>query len=110
MSIEVGDILYRYTIRHGRFIRNEGTVAICNGRKTVLFRDGVTNVRCPRDMDIGVIRHVGPSLWMTEKNDELAKEIYLEFEERRLSELRRQLETKEAIVELLKGDCRVARL
>ena len=107
MSIEPGDILYRYNVRHDRLIRYTGTVTNLNGRRVVIFKDSVSTVRCPREQDIGIIRSdggFGPTLWMDSRDDELAREIFLEYEEDRLSKLRKQIAEKEKIVSMLKRD------
>lgn len=112
MPINTGDILYRYNVRHDRLIRYTGTVTNLNGRRVVIFRDGVSTVRCPREQDIGIIRtgqSVGPSLWLTERDDELARQMHLAYEESRLSKLKKQIEDKKKIIEILKRDTKTWR-
>lgn len=104
MSIEPGVKLYRYTIRNGKFICHEGVVVEVDERRRVIFSDGVTSARCPRDNDIGVVRHIGPSLWLYEKDDERAKQIYLDYENRRLVSLRRQIGKHAEIMNMLKSE------
>ena len=72
-------------------------------RTCVNFRDGTTAVRCPRAEDIGVIRTVGHSLWMLERDDDLARRKFIAFEEKKIEELEKHLAWKRNVVEMLKS-------
>ncbi|MBQ1189666.1 MAG: hypothetical protein IIX57_04560 [Lachnospiraceae bacterium] len=104
MLIEPGVKLYRYTIRNGKFKCQDGVVDEVNGRMRVIFDGGASSARCPKDNDIGIVRHVGPSLWLCEKDDELAKQIYLDYEKHRLISLRRQIGKHAEIMNMLKSE------
>lgn len=98
-----GTKLYRYTVRNGKFFIHEGVVNDNGIRMVVNFADGSFRQRCPRVEDIGIIRNTGPSLWLTDRDDELARQIFLDFEEAKLKQLYKQVETKIDIIKMLKG-------
>lgn len=100
--ITIGATLYRYTLKNGKFIVREGTVNQFGLRTCVNFRDGSSPVRAPRPEDIGVIRPIGHSLWMVERDDAKAKRMFIEFEERRIEELEELIERKRETVSQLK--------
>ena len=105
MTIEPGMKLYRYTVRNGKFYIHEGTVNDNGIRKVVNFTDCASKHRCPRIEDIGVVRNAGPSLWLIDRDDELAKQIFLDYEEYKLAQLRRLIDKKIEIIRMLReGD------
>ena len=104
MIIEPGMKLYGYTVRNGKFFIHEGTVNDNGIRKIVNFTDGTFRQRCPRPEDIGVIRSEGPSLWLIDRDDKLAKQMFLKYEEHKLEQLQRQVETKINIIRMLRED------
>jgi hypothetical protein len=104
MNITVGMTLYRYTLKNGKFIVREGTVNQFGLRTCVNFKDGSGAVRAPRDEDIGVIRPIGHSLWMIERDDAKARRMFIEFEERRIEELEELIRKKREVVRGLKRD------
>ena len=102
---EVGTTLYRYTIKYNKFYVHEGVVNQCINRKIVVFPDGGfkhSSVRCPRPEDIGVIRSVGLILWLTERNDDLARHIFIEHEKKQINRMCRLIDEKQKIINLLK--------
>ena len=107
MSIEPGTKLYRYSIRRNKLCMHTGVVNECLGRKRVVFVDGGINhstVNCPRPEDIGVIRHIGLTLWMIERDDELAKQMFIDYEERQIHQIEKLLAGKREIVNMLRGE------
>lgn len=107
MSFEVGTKLYRYTIKNNKFHIHEGIVNQCVNRKVVVFPSGGFNhssVRCPRETDIGAIRHIGLTLWLDKRDDELAKKIFVDYEEQQIRKLEKQLADKREIVKMMRGE------
>lgn len=107
MTFEVGTHLYRYTIRHNKFYIHEGIVNQCVNRKVVVFPNGGFNhgsVRCPRPEDIGSIHSNGYLVWLTERNDELAKRIFIEYEEGQINRMEKLLAEKKEVIKMLKED------
>ena len=107
MSIEPGTKLYRYSIRQNKFYMHTGVVNECLGRKRVVFIDGGLNhstVHCPRPEDIGVVRHIGLTLWMTERDDGLAKQMLIDYEEHQIHQIEKQLVNKKEIIKMLRGE------
>lgn len=100
--ITIGTTLYRYTLKNGKFAVREGTVNQFGLRTCVNFKDGSSPVRAPRSEDIGVIRPVGHSLWMIDRDDAKAKQMFIKFEERRIDELEELIEKKRETVSQLK--------
>lgn len=103
MNIPIGTVLYRYTIKNKTLFIREGVVDSYGLRTCVNFRDGSTAVRCPRAEDIGVIRTVGHSLWLEERDDKLAVSKFIAYEEQKVAELQKSLEYKLETIEYLKG-------
>ena len=104
MIIKFGDKIYKYTVRNGKLFIHEGVVTEYRGRKFVYFEDSSPRTRCPKDEEIGMIRSNGPSLWLLEKNDELARRLFIEFEEKGLSELKKLIERKNELLNMLKTE------
>lgn len=100
--IKVGTTLYRYTVKNGKLVAREGIVRTFGLRTCVVFLDGSAPVRCPRDEDIGVMRHVGHSIWLIDRDDGRARQMFIEFEEGRIADLQRQIDKKQAVVDGLK--------
>lgn len=98
------ETLYKYTVRNGQLFINEGNVIIDNGREYVYFEDTHSRVRCPMVTELGIVQTSGPSLWLTNRDDNLAKRLFIEFEEYKLTELRKQIMIKTALIEMLKKD------
>ena len=102
MDIPVGTVLYRYTIKNKTLYIREGVVDSYGLRTCVNFRDGSTAVRCPRAEDIGVIRTVGHSLWLKERDDRLAVRKFISFEEQKVAELEKRVKYKRETIECLR--------
>lgn len=102
MEIKVNTILYRYTVKDGKLIIREGIVSNYGLRTCVHFVDGTPAVRTPRPEDIGVIKHVGHSIWLTDRDDDKARKMFITFEERRIGELEKTLIKKREVVSRLK--------
>lgn len=102
-EIKVRTILYRYTVKDGKLIVREGIVSNYGLRTCVHFVDGSAAVRTPRPEDIGVMKRVGHSIWLMERDDEKARQMFIEFEERRIVELEETLRKKREVVEQLKS-------
>jgi hypothetical protein len=107
MSFEVGTHLYRYSVKHNKLHLHAGVVNQCINRKVVVFPDGGfrhSAVHCPREEDIGVVRNVGFHLWLTERDDELAKQIFIEYEERQINRMNRLIVEKQEVINMLRGE------
>ncbi|MBQ1189663.1 MAG: hypothetical protein IIX57_04545 [Lachnospiraceae bacterium] len=104
MAIEPGTTLYRYTVRGCKFHVSKGVVNICSGRKRVVLSDGDLrhrSVRCPRPEDLGVVRNNGFVVWLDDRDDELAKQIFIDFENHKINQLQKMIDSKREIVEML---------
>jgi hypothetical protein len=52
--------------------------------------------------EFGVIRSNGPSLYLNKRDDELAKKLFIEFEEASLAALQKQVTIKTELIRNLK--------
>lgn len=104
MEIPVGTVLYRYTIRNKKLHINEGVVANYGLRTCVNFRDDRNSVRAPRMEELGVIRTVGHSLWMKDRDDKLAIRKFISFEEKKLAEMEQRAKAKRELVAMLQRE------
>ena len=103
MDIKVNTILYRYTTKDGKLIVREGIVSNYGLRTCVHFVDGSPAVRAPRSEDIGTMKPIGHSIWLTERNDDKARNMFIEYENRRIAELEETLRKKREVVDMLKS-------
>ena len=101
MIKNVGDMVYRYTIKNGKFFIQEGRVSEHKGRKVVRLGNG-SLVNLPKETNFEVLQINGPTIWLHTRNDELAKAVFLEYEETKLTELKKMVERKTKIIKMLK--------
>lgn len=97
-----GKVLYRYTLKDGKFFIHEGVVNWTGFRPLVNFRDGSPTQRCPRDEDLGKIKSVGRSLWLEERDDDKARAMFVEYELGKIEQLKDQIDKKYKTVEMLR--------
>lgn len=58
--------------------------------------------RLPNGSEIGSIQPGGPRLWLTERDDALAKKLFLEYELKKLEELKQAMTKKEELIKVLR--------
>lgn len=106
MSLKNGDKLYQYTIRNKKFVVHEGTVTdkmSCNYTyRRIVFNDGKVSEVCPKEEKIGKLIPAGPSIWLKERNDDLAKDMFIRYEKECLSKLLSQVADRKALICMLK--------
>ena len=106
-KIEPGMDLYLYSIRTGDFTVHQGVVAetgyVFAVAYKVVFAGNRPSVRCPEAHEIGVVKSTGPLLWLPERDDAKAKQLFIEFEKRKISEHEMQIERRKAMIEKLSG-------
>lgn len=106
MNFKVGDHLYLYTARNCKFHVYEGTVEESKKRyylKHVVRFSGRTQLEfCPTENEIGHILGGGPRLWLTERDDALARRLFLEYEEDKLYEMEKLVARKRELIRVLK--------
>lgn len=98
-----GEKLYHYSIRFGKFTVKEGVVKEPEkywGYPHVDFQ-GERRL-APRRDKIGVLRQGGPSLWLFERDDELAKKIFIEYEEKCIKKLQQDIDKRRELIEVIK--------
>lgn len=103
MTVEVGTTLYRYTISGGKLFVHEGVVTWDGWRGLVKFKDHSSTYKCPKVEDLGELQKGGRSLWLGERNDDLAKMIFIDNELNKISELEDQIERKWELVRTLRN-------
>ena len=103
MTINPGDTIYNYVLRNGKLhIHEVKVIETGYKRKAGYFKDTNTTRSCPKVDDIGVILSSGASLWLLDRDDELAKRLFIEFEENGIARLQEQIDKKSKLVEMLK--------
>lgn len=106
MKLEAGMPLYLYTARNGKFNVWEGVITENRRRYwtrlVVKFkkRSGVEFL--PKEDEIGCIVTAGPKVWLTERDDALARKLLLEYEEEKLKELERAMTKKKELIAVLR--------
>ena len=104
MTKNVGDKVYKYTLKNEKIFVHEGIIVEDRVRKSVRFEDKKLRVRLPKDEEFGIVQVSGPSLWLTEKDDRLAKRIFIEYLENGISELQETINRRSKLVDLLKEE------
>ena len=97
-----GELVYKYVLRKGKLFVHEGEISIVGRMQNVYFKDRTPRVRCPKRDEFGVVQSDGPSLWLGERDDELAKQLFIEFEEAGLAKLQEQIRIKSELIKALK--------
>ena len=95
-----GDILYRYTLRNGKITVYEGEVTRYMGRYDRVCLSNGDNVLIPKSF--GVIQH-GVTIWLTKRDDDLARRMFIEHRESRLAKLLESIDNERKIIETLKA-------
>lgn len=108
MIFEPGTKLYLYGTRNGTFTVHEGIVV--EGRygnypryHRVAFETRLAKAYLPKPDEVGVVQTCGPRLWLTERDDLKAKELFLEHERKKLAGLEKQVEKKRALIKMLES-------
>lgn len=104
MKSYVGKTVCRYNIKNGKFFIHEGVVTEGGRRLYVCFKDGTAKHICPKRGEFGKIFTSGPTLWLLERDDELAKRTFIEYEEQTSIELQKQIDRKRELIEMLKEE------
>jgi len=106
MAINIGDTLVLYTARDGKLNVHKGIVVRNPKRYTpvVIFEDRRYQDFVPKESKVGRIIGYGPKLWMYERDDELARKMFLEYEMGKLEQLEKQIERKKRLIEVLRED------
>lgn len=102
MKSYVGKTICRYNIKNGKFFIHEGVVTEGGRRLYVHYKDGTSKDICPGRGAFGKIFTNGLTLWLLEKDDELAKRTFIEYEEQKIMELQEQINKKQEIIKKLK--------
>lgn len=104
MKRNVGETVYKYTLRKGKMFIHEGTVieGLFNV-KCVVFKDQSATDRLPCDDDFGKVDTKGTSLWLAERDDELARHLFVAYEEHSIAKLQEMINKKTKLIEDLKS-------
>lgn len=98
-----GEKLYHYSIRNGKFAVKEGIVKEPEtywGYPYVDFQ-GERRI-CPRPDKVGVLRTTGPSVWLLSRDDELAKELFINYLESRIEDYQKEIDKRRELIEVIK--------
>ena len=103
MTIEVGSRIYYYTLdRNAKIHVHECEVKLHGKHMVVLVDEYRTKLLKTIDFDI-VQANKSVRVWLKERNDELAKNLFIEYEEQSLAELQEQIKRKSEKIKILKG-------
>ena len=100
-DLKVGDKVCWYTAKHNKFIIYECEVIEEHGRKYADFKDGHHSKHSLERAKFGEIQN-GVSLWLPERNDELAKSMFIEYGEQFISKLQKQIDDRLELIKLMK--------
>lgn len=103
---EVGTTLYLYGIRSGKFTVRKGTVVDDNKQRLkfyrrVQFTDKPGKEWCPEISEIGKLQY--GRIWMTERDDKKARDMFLEHEVWTLRELEDKIAYKKSLITMLES-------
>lgn len=104
MTIEVGSKIYYYTLDRNAKIHVHECEVKLHGKHMVVQID---DYRCKilKAIDFGIVQSSkSVKVWLTERNDELAKNLFLEYEEQSLAELQEQIKKKSEKIRKLKEE------
>ena len=112
MSYVIGDKLYLYIVRGTTLRIHEGVVSepktrgLCYGTRkpVVIFESGHLAELVPGKGAVGHIQSSGPRLWLDERDDALAKRLFLEYEMEKMAELEQKLEKKRELIKMLEEE------
>lgn len=104
MTIELGSKVYYYTLdRNAKIHVHECEVQLHGKHMVVLIDEYRAKLLKAIDFDI-VQANRSVRVWLRERNDELAKKLFLEYEEESLAELQEQIKKKSEKIKTLKGE------
>lgn len=100
-----GEKIYHYSIRYGVFTVKEGIIRRHNPNMSyhypyVEFKYG--RLMIPKMDEVGMVRSGGPSLWLFERNDELAKKLFIEYEEGYIENLQKDIDKRKELIGVIK--------
>lgn len=95
--------LYHYVVRDKQLFVSEGVVKKYGSKLIVRFDDNGHWVMCPDEYDIGIIEH-GTSLWLENRDDRIAKDLFLMYCREHLRELQKQIDSEIKFIEYLQKD------
>ena len=101
------DRVYYYTFKKGIFKVEEGIVTIVNGvfgHTFVYFKplDNPKRLTNYEGIHEKVLGKGLPHIWMTERDDELARQLFIEYEESIINVFLSKIEDKKKLIEILK--------
>ena len=103
MTVNVGETMCKYFMEDGRFVIHEGLVIEQDGQRYVNFGSVKSLERFPRYRDIGRVWKDGETLWVTERDDELAKRLFTEHWVKHIEELQKQIDEASEYIKIVRG-------
>lgn len=102
MSIEVGDYICRYTLCEGDIKVDEAEVFECGPRKYVQFNEREAPVKVPRAADLGRVWRDGKTVWLSVRDDEKARDVFVDYGVRRIRALRAEIDDVDDMVAFIR--------
>lgn len=95
-------LVYHYSLRDGKFVIREGMVFGSEGNEYVCFKKSYFMERYPKEEDFGVLHTVeNPNLWLTKRDDDLAKRLIKDYEESIITGLQKQINERIELINVL---------
>lgn len=100
-----GEIIYHYNIIDGELTVKKGIIKTANEGKKYSYKYvefDYGRLEIPRMSEIGIIHSGRPSLWLFERDDELAKKMFIEYEEECIEKAKEDIEKRQKLLEVIK--------
>ena len=98
-----GEKLYHYSMRNGKFTVKEGVVVESTTHWSYPYVEFPGERRIPPRKDkIGKLLKSGLSVWMFERDDELVKKMFIEYEEKQIEKLQQDIDKRRELIEVIK--------
>lgn len=105
MVIKAGDLLYKYTLHLNGLVLQVGAVEDCGKKKYIHFDIDTEPEGFPGYKNINRVWKDGKTLWLYERDDELAKRLFTEFGVDHIAALQKEIdETGEMITKIRRGE------
>lgn len=102
MSIEVGDYICKYTLEDKEIRVDEAEVFECGPRKYVQFNEREAPVKVPRAADLGRVWRDGKTVWLSVRDDEKARDVFVDYGIRRIRALRAEIDDVDDMVAFIR--------
>ena len=96
------EIIYKYTLQEGQVTVQEGEPVECGNCYYVQFELGKAPEKALKKKDIGRVWKDGSVLWLTKRDDELAKQLFTQYGVNRIVELQKEIDQVADMITLVR--------